>query len=280
MSLLGRIFLSFLGVIAALLLIIIGLHLANDLFQFIPDTGKPILLLSGEKYEIYRDLLILLLSAIGVVGYFLYTEAKKHLTEDLLKSQKNLIENLEKSYKLLIEDTKKSVRKEEFRHLATLYNHLSDLFWQQYVVTGEPGEPGEPEDLFYKTLVDLAISEAELAVEYLEKLEGWEAHRSALRVNFAYHLAVRKNEEDKDKALKLIRENWVKAIEVAPAQEYNFRESRIWVILRYSDDKEEIEDAGKEIQALMEWTTIPIAWKEKMKEKYKKFLEFSLTIPS
>jgi len=260
MNILRAIILIITAILVFSLFTLLGLHFVNDLFNIWPVWMPRN---TGDKYEIYRDILVLLLAGIGVVGYFIYKETRRHLTEDLMKTQKQILEDL-----------RSSLTKDQYRFLGLLYSHLSHIHWREYEIL----PCSEPR---FKELLELAIEESELTVNYFEKLDDrkYDAHTRLFKINLAYHLAVRQNEEDKKEALRLVRGD-VEAIKIYPTEIYNFLECKVWVILRCSDDEKEKKEATKDMKSIMKQSNVPREWKEKMQNKYKKYFSISLTIPT
>lgn len=243
-----------LSVLVGLLLLFLFVHFVNDLFHFLPihiDSIKPC-----DKFEVYRDLLVILLTTLGIIGYIAYTELRDRVA---VKVQK-------------------SVEKRANLTFGELYHRMSAIHFLDYeridrnYIRRERG---------FNEYLELAIDEADEAVSLCEKA-GKELARgltSIYRINLAYHLAVRCNKNDKDKALEMVKKNYEEAGEAKPDQKHNIYESKIWVILRYSDDEKEREDAKKHLQDLMYWKDVPRPWKKEMKEKYLRNFQISLEIP-
>jgi len=251
----GKIFGGLLSVLGCLLLVILGLHLANDLFQFLPVSKQPIQ--PGDKFEIYRDLLIILLTSLGIIGYLVYKQIRSNLLEDLIHS----------------------AEKNENAIYARLFNQLSTIHWSEYQEYQKMDTLDEMSSIRYNKLCDLAATEADQALSFCEKLDkkSQEGVVNALRINLAYHLAVLGDRDYKEKALELVKaENREKAIEYAGNQGYEIRESVIWVILKFSDDEKEKKEAEKQIRDLMRWTHISMEWKKKMVDKYKRTFRITL----
>ncbi len=239
------------GFLVCAMLTLLGLNFANTLFHWWPiylDQIKP-----SDKFEIYRDLLLILLATLGIVGYFAYKQTRSKLEEDLKKS-------LGESSNLI---------------LGRLYGQLSNTHWREY-------ENMNPGDVRYQELCNLAIEEAETALFYYQSLDNkkykTKSKAAAQKMNLAYNLAVRRQPDDRDTALRLARDNWMEAAQFAPDQEYNIRETLAFVILKFSDKDEDKQAAQEEIQRLMEWTSIPKPWKDKIKQKYLREFAISLEL--
>jgi len=249
----GKILLGFLVVLASLLIILLGLNLVNDLFHLWPVTVTEVK--ACDKFEIYRDLLIILLTALGVVGYFAYRQIGSALERKATKI----------------------VEEREYLIFSTFYHRLSDVHFREY----EDIDPcHKKRGNQFDRLLELTIEEAKRAIEYLEKVDK-ETQKGLInvwRVNLAYHYAVRGKEENKSSTLELVENNWREATKYIPNEEHNIRESRVWVVLTYSDDKDEKKKAKQELRDLMKWTRATDEWKKEMAEKYSKNFGVSLKL--
>lgn len=247
---LGQTVLTILVFVVCALLILLGLHFVNDLFHFWPihvDSITPC-----DKFEVFRDLLIILLATIGVVGYFIYKQTRNKLDEDL----------------------EKSLERHENEILARLYGELNFCHFREYDMLNPTKDPQ------FSGLVDLAIWETEKAISFYERIGDEEQNGmvNVFRMNLAYHLAIRGKQEDKDRALLLARDNWRKASDYMSGEEYNFREILVRVVLTYSEDEDEKKRARKELNDLMKWTNIPKPWKEQRVERYNRDFKMSLQL--
>lgn len=247
----AKIILTILGLLVCAVFILLGFHFANDLFHFWPvhiDSIRPC-----DKFEIYRDLLIILLATLGVIGYFVYKEIRGRLLQDLTRS----------------------IKEHENLIFSRLYNHLAYIHCREY----ENIDPADQERRNrYEDFCDLAIEEAESAVSFCERLvdKKHESMISVTRINLAYHLAARRNQEDKDRGLSLAKENWQKALEYKSEEEHNIRETLVWVTLKCSDDQDERKKAERDLVDLLKWKSISKEWKEEMAKKYSQ--HFGITL--
>ncbi len=243
-----RILLIISGLLICSLFALLGLDIANNFFEFWPTHIN--LIPAWDIYEIFRDLLFLLVAGLGIVGYFIYKQIRSTLEEDL----------------------KKSIEQIENKVYVRLFNSLSDIHFSEYQEYQRIEGLEDKDKSRWRNLCKLAADEAEQAISYCEKLDEkiQQGLINVLRVNLAYHLAVLGDIDNKAKALKLVNvDNREKAIKYAGKEEYQIRESAIWVILRFSDNKNEKDGAIDELQGLKKWKGIPQEWKDKISRKYK-----------
>ncbi len=244
-------------ILLIILIAFLSLNLLNVFFHFFTGT----LLETDDKFEIFRDLLIILLTILAVTGYFLYKEVGRKILEE----QKEHIIESEKNLKQIIKDCENEI-------FTKVYDQLAYAHYQEY-------QRMDSVDPLYEELCTLAIDEAERAIGFYEKFNQKEEGKLCIyKVSLAYHLASRRYPEDKVRALELVQDNWENAIKYKPSEEYNIRESLIWVILRCSDENEEKKKAEKDLSDLMKWSTLPQDWKKFHIDKYRKYFRISLDV--
>lgn len=246
MKWIGKTIAKILEILLCSLLALLGLYFANEIFHFLPVLITEVE--ACDKFEIFRDLLFIFLATIGIIGYFVYKLIRDKLEDDL----------------------KKSSEENQTYFTSRIHELLSYIHYLRYRII-ESGD--KRTKIEYQESLDAAIAEAESAVSVIEKLKDkkYKGKASIYRLSLAYHLATRGNQDDKNKALKFVKENWKAAIKEKPSEEYNVRDTQAWVILKCSEDESEKEKAKKDISDLLKWKNIPNNEKEEMKIKYSQF---------
>lgn len=67
----GRIITKILEILLCSLLALLGLYFANEIFHFLPVLITEVE--ACDKFEIFRDLLFIILALMGIIGYFVYS---------------------------------------------------------------------------------------------------------------------------------------------------------------------------------------------------------------
>jgi len=198
-----------------------------------------------EKYDIFRDLLILLLTVLsvvfGVVGWLLYRWISRHLQEQV----------------------KTGVQRETSAALSHLFTELSRVYTLHY----EP-DPTKPSGQEYK---ELAKDMSETALAYAEELPEKDFEQLICRAknNLAYDLVVRRREQDGKLARELADNIYNKAHKYN--DNYHWLETYGLVLIYFGKDEKEKEKGKKIIRELFSRKDIPASWIKYKQEIYKRW---------
>jgi amino acid transporter len=168
-----------------LIAIIIGAY-GYGIALLIGDFLKRELITENGKYEIFRDIIVILLAVTGIVGYAIYSFMSK-----------------------LIEERIKTYTEElHYRSLATMKMHVGFSYWKDYIKKKHRDKESKLK------ILKLAISKTKIAHQYSLKLNGKnidnEFEICRVKNNLAYYLAERNRLGEAEKgddvfALELIQ---------------------------------------------------------------------------
>ena len=228
------------GLIVSMIILGIGLFLGYYLW------GGTIIKIPAitEKYDIFRDLLILLLAILsgvfGVVGWLLYRWISQQLQEKV----------------------KAGVQQETSVVLSHLFTQLSGVYTSEY----EP-DPTKTREEQYK---ELAKKMSQAALAHTENLseKDFEKEICWAKNNLAYDLIVRKREQDGKLARELAEYIYKRAHKYG--DNYHWLETYGLVLIYFGKDKEEKEKGNKIIKELFSRKDIPDSWIKRRQKIYKK----------
>lgn len=229
------------GLIVSMSILGIGLFLGYYLW------GGVIIEIPGviKKYDIFRDLLILLLTILsvvfGVVGWLLYGWISRQLQEQV----------------------KTGVERQTSAVLSHLFSELSYVYTSHY----EP-DPTKPNGQQYK---ELAKNMSETALAYAEKLpeKDFEQLICGAKSNLAYDLVIRRREQDGKLARELADYIYNKALKYN--DDYHWLETYGLVLVYFGKDEKEKEKGKKIIRELFSRKDIPDSWIKYRQAIYKQW---------
>lgn len=197
-----------------------------------------------KKYDVFRDLLSILLAIIGmvivVVGGILYRLLSRGLQEQV----------------------KTGVEQETSVVLSHLFTQLSGVYTSEY----EP-DPTKTRKEQYK---ELAKKMSQTALAYAENLseKDFENEICSAKNNLAYDLIVRKREQDGKLARELAEYIYKRAHKYG--DNYRWLETYGLVLIYFGKNKKEKEKGKKIIKELFSRKDIPDSWIKRRQKIYKK----------
>lgn len=214
-----------------------------------------------SQYEIFRDLLIIVLTLAGLGIALLGTGIYKWISKDLnIKTEKHIAG--------LDAKIKKKVDEEVNYAMAVFFLELSYDYWRVYEVKGEL-QPDKSNELA------IAIEQSKKALRRTESLDvtqrKFESILCAVTNNLAYHLAARNRDKDTGKAI-----SWAKYA-YERRGDFDFEDSCSWMetygfVLIRMGNEEQKKEGQKIIKELLDRRYLPKSLRDYIDKKYTKKL--------
>jgi hypothetical protein len=259
-----------------LISILVGVGVCNVIYYWIVT---PYRLEVSDKYDIFVDLLVIILALVGAAGYTIFKWIESKLSERLHKEE---------------QEVKGRLQKEGDYFMAIAHWSLGYAFWQLFKVEETKEKIGVTSDSSKKAismLIKLAIESARNSMSRVEKLPENEYKNElySCRNNWIYFSAeaARKGlneiltKEDKEEILKKAGEFLVEVAithkqkypeEYYSKEYYDFQETCAWAFQHLSEEEDQKRTAHNIICELLKDTKIKPSWRKEIKEKWKNFL--------
>ena len=201
-----------------------------------------------DKYDIFRDLLIIFVT-IGVgLGVWAYSELRKRIRSQMME------------YMYI------------FKATSNALNSYHD--WEEYEYLWLKEKSLTPE---VRARIGFAVTHAQDAYEHMLKANEQTRKQNGklmcdIQSNLAYHLAARQEKSDYQLAHRHAKDVY-DSREKYPERKNDYTEVYWWVIIRYaslhqSKHKEEFNHAVTEINKLLSDVEIDDNWKDSVRKKY------------
>ena len=242
----------------------------------IPGVDEKVLEIGLSTWDVQEEIASSRINLLGVllaffagagvlVAYILKLTLIPSISQSVTKIVENEIEEMVNAAKTVIE-------KEIALNMARVNGRLSIISYNRYYAYLGVDESN---DEFLSSL-GMAINLSEAALSHALELdrEKFEKIIGATQANVAYHLAVRQEGSDQERAIELAKKSYdlaPKYRRMGDAAWYHWTETFCWVQLRFGGD--EAAQAKKQLNELYRDDSIPPVWKEKQVQKYKKCFE-------
>ena len=248
----------------------------------------------GNKFDVFVELLIFLLTLLAVLGYGIYTwignklESRLEDTWDKLESrsedtgnklESRLNEGLQKEQQEL-QKVHEEIKNSQILFRIRLQRNMGYLFWQLYEVEKKKGK--NKSTLVSQELIKFAIKRAKESFDWAKKLPENEYKDEVYKCksNWVYFLAEAAVEDCeltmqvKEQALLLSSEILEEISKQDYPSYYQYHESCAWALqhLSEAEDKFSKQKASDIIRELLKNLNIPFSWREMIEKKWVELL--------
>lgn len=260
-----------------LVVLVIGGIVVVGIVLFVCDSFSHPFFSGGKyktvnQYEVFRDLLAIVLTLAGLtialLGMGVYKWISKGLDTKVEGCLKDLDTKVKESLAGLDVRVKKRVDEEVNYAMCTFYLELSYDYWRVYEKKGE-FQPNKRNEL------EIAIEQSKKALRRAEGLDkkqrSFESILCVAKNNLAYHLAARNRTEDAEKAISLAKYAYDRA------QDFDFEDSCSWIetyafVLIRMGGKEQKKEGQRIVRELRDRRYLPKSLRDSVDRKYTKKL--------